>query len=107
MSPRAITLLRYPGESRDPFSFLLLRARSKWIPAFAGMTAIGLIVDHRGGHGVFVFPQPMSPRAITLLRHPGESRDLFSFLLLRARSKWIPAFAGMTAFGLIEVAGVA
>jgi hypothetical protein len=41
-----VSRLRHSGEGRNPFSLFVVSARfkSKWIPAFAGMTIVWLVV---------------------------------------------------------------
>ena len=123
------TKFRHPCESRDPFrlgppwvkEFQNLRpshpAPTAWVPASAGMTAwraparfairgrIGALrlSNHRRHHGDCRHPAKS--------RHPCASRDPFrlgppwvtEFQNLRlshpAPTAWVPAFAGMTAWG--------
>src|SRR5688572_17642552 len=61
-------------ETLRPSRYERVKPRSKWIPAFAGMTSAG---RRRGGRNL----AKISPKA------------------REARSRWIPAFAGMTIGG--------
>jgi hypothetical protein len=88
---------RHSGESRNPFCFSDDPTRSRWIPAFAGMTAL----EDPGIRGTKAGPAQFSSRHFGGSQSSSFRRKPESILLLNFpyRSRWIPAFAGMTALG--------